>query len=185
MLEKIPSEEFHYLDGWQVPDDRYKVKLPQLVLGIKHWHDYRRKFNFKEPEKWLHIEHQTAGHGCHHHQITGRLLTPTPQMQIFMYETDKNWLDSCVGVWGVHLDDILEYRKQLQTQGLDCGESYPSFEEGIYPIDCSVEIVRKVCTDEIPDDLDDFIEWGENPGFEKIAGSVGRWGLFILGENCD
>lgn len=97
------------------------------------------------------------------------------------------WLESDAGCFGVPLDEVLKYREQLKALfglGVDCNQSYQDFEEGIYPIDCSPEALKALCEDDLPEELDDLIEFGDNK-FARFCGFVGRWSLFVLGENCD
>ncbi|MEK6861284.1 MAG: hypothetical protein AABY07_04900, partial [Nanoarchaeota archaeon] len=95
------------------------------------------------------------------------------------------WLDSDCGLFSVvSLEEILEYRGQLnKLLDVDCDLSYKDFEEGIYPIDCSVENIRKLVLEEVPNHLDELIKWEHE--FEKVGGCVNRWNLYILGHNCD
>lgn len=101
-----------------------------------------------------------------------------------MREISDSWHESNSGAFGVVLDEIIRYRAQLrQLLGADCNFSYRDFAEAIYPIDCSVGNIRKIALDEVPDRLDDFISWKNESDW--IAGSFGRWNLYILGENSD
>jgi hypothetical protein len=93
-------------------------------------------------------------------------------------------LNTCLGTGVVNLDEIIQYRSILKEKlGVDCRVSYDSFEEAIYPIDCSVDNLKKLCVDDLPDDLDDLLFF-END-LRRFAGIVDRWHLYILGENCD
>jgi hypothetical protein len=116
--------------------------------------------------------------------MTARVLTPTPEMHGLMKEIADHWYYSDVGIFGTALNDILTYRKQLEKLGLDCNREYPDFEEAVYPIDPSVDVVKRICENDIDvDDFDEWIEFGE--GLDKFLGCVGRWSLLILGDNCD
>ncbi|HUG90315.1 MAG TPA: hypothetical protein VML55_05755 [Planctomycetaceae bacterium] len=150
-----------------------------LVIGIPHRFPYYEEYPFKEPERWRKIAHQTGGFMCHQHYITGRLLTPTSEMREFMRLTSERWLHSNIA-GGVSLDEVNRYRRHLRDFQLDCNDCYWDFEEGIYPIDLvSVVHLRTLCTDEPPDDLNEWIEWDEDD-FPSV-----NWSLFVLGENCD
>lgn len=159
--------------------------LPVLVVGIYHKHPHVINHRFKDQNVWMDIAHQTAGHLCNQHYLTGRILNPTDKMSKFMEELTYNWLDSDCGMFGVSLEEILSYRKQLEQSnlGLDCNLSYSRFEEGIYPIDCSSDLLKKITTDEIPDNLDEWIDFESDR--DRLLGCVNRWSLFVLGENCD
>ena len=67
--------------------------------------------------------------------------------------------------------------------GVDCNWSYEDLAEAIYPIDCTVDNLRKICVDEIPDNLESLIEFDND--MSSVFGIVNRWKLYIIGENCD
>jgi hypothetical protein len=168
---KFDRKNFNYLDV-----------LPQLVLAVKVYHEYDLEYKFKEEFKP--IAHQTAGIACHQHYMYGTLLKPKKEALESMVKMSDHWLDSNSGAFCCSLDEILEYRKQLQDWfGLDCNISYANFEEGIYPIDCSAKALATLQTENFPEELDDLIEWEDD--FDRVCGSVHRWSIFILGENCD
>ena len=158
-------------------------ELPALVLAVKE------KPNFKKGREWKAIAHQTAGHCCNQHYMYGTILKPKPETLNAMRKIEKSWLGSDFG-WRdgdncFSLDGILKYRKQLKKLlDVDCNISYEDFEEGIYPIDCSPKVIRKLCKDKIPNDLNNFIRWKNTLGskIEKIF-MEDRWHLYILGEN--
>ena len=170
MFEKLDPKECQYLNY---------SDLPTLVLAV---HD---KYSFNDARKWKPIAHQTAGHACNQHYMMGTILQPRPEIAGRIHEINRHWLWSDVGALRVTLDDIIKYRNQLNgLLAVDCNYSYQDFEEGIYPIDCSPDVVRKLSLDYIPDNFDEaFIQWRSD--FEKFAGSFNRWHLYILGDNCD
>ncbi|MBD3249637.1 hypothetical protein GF336_06345 [Candidatus Woesearchaeota archaeon] len=153
--------------------------LPKLVLAV---HD---SYNFRKKEDWKYVVHQTAGHGCHNIYMLAREIRPRKNIKEKIQEISDTWLDSC---WGMSrspmLDDLLEYRKQLNNLlGVDCSFSYNRLEEGIYPIDCDEKSIKKLTSEKLPKDLDNLIGWKDN--LEKCMGIIGRWNIYILGENCD
>jgi len=162
---------------------RYLRELPVLVLAVHH------KYNFKNKRKWCHIAHQTAGLGTYQHYMIGAVLTPKQKTLDAMHKIEKYWLGSDFG-WRdgdncFSLDGVLKYRRQLKKLlDVDCNISYEDFKEGIYPIDCSPKVIRKLCKDKIPNDLNNFIRWRNTLGskIEKIF-MEDRWHLYILGEN--
>ncbi len=156
---------------------------PRLVLAIKD-HGYEPRFTFKAGREWHRILHQTAGLGCHHVRMWCTFLSPKPSIIPILSEINKTWLDSNAGVLDVRLDDVLKYRTLINEKlGADCNVSYPDFEEAIYPIDCTVETIRALCEDDLPDDLNDLLHFDNN--FSSMLGFAKRWNLYILGENCD
>jgi len=166
--KEIDREKCRYLDDLD-------KELPALVLAA------HCNYAFTNGREWLSIIHQTAGHACNQHYMTGTILQPRPEIVDKIKQINDHWLHSNCGAWGVRLDEILEYRNQLKgLLGVDCNHSHRDFEEGLYPIDCSSEVVRKLASDNIPDNLDDFIKW--DPG--EICKHA-SWNLYILGINCD
>jgi hypothetical protein len=182
----------YFSDEFKSPEE-LNLKLPLLILAIevplyetekpKEEAIKDRCYNFKGPERWIMLAHQTAGHACHHHYFYASVLKPTPEAKVLMCELEKHWYESDCGMFNVSLDEVLEYRKQLLEFGVDCNSSYRDFEEGIYPIDCESKNLKLLCEDELPEDLNEFIEWEDD--WDRLIGIIGRWKLFILGENCD
>lgn len=170
---ELPYDEFNYFE---------EERFPLLVLGQRHDSKYYNNFVYKNPEKWVKIAHQTCGHACHQVHLTGMILTPTNSMKQLMKRLNDHWLDSNVGVFGVSLNSLNEYHNMLATEGLDCQHCHTEFEEAIYPIDLP-ENLNQVCTDELPKELDDLVDFESN--MHKFLGCVGRWRLYVLGENCD
>ncbi len=161
------------------PDCQYleESQLPTLVLAVP------QKYDFKKGRIWQGIAHQTAGHGCHQHYMYGTILKPKSEIVEKIQHINKHWLDSDCG-WAreATLDEILKYRKQLQELlGVDCNQSYADFEEGIYPIDCTIENLGKLTAEKFPKELDSLIRWNKDePYFHRAD-----WKLYLLGENCD
>ncbi len=161
------------------PDCQYleESQLPALVLAVP------QKYDFKKGRAWQGIVHQTAGHGCHQHYMYGTLIKPRSKLMSKIQQITQHWLDSDCGMGGgVALDEILEYRKQLQEElEVDCNHSYLDLEEGIYPIDCTIKNLRKLSAEKFPKELDSLIKWNKDgPYFHPVD-----WRLYILGENCD
>lgn len=176
----MKREDFTYIE-----DDN----LPVLILGIQiHEYAFKEsqdffKYNFKPGIESKLIAHQTAGHACHQHYFQAIILTPTLEFKNFMIELDKKYLDSDLGIFGCSLNEILEYKQKLSTIGLDCNVSFSSLEEGIYPIDTQREFFDIITTDKIIDPLDDMIIWKDK--WQEFCGFINRWGIWILGKNCD
>ena len=155
-------------------------KLPNLVLAV------HERYPFTDHRPFIPIAHQTGGEACHWRYIIGTILRPRPEVTIKIQRISDSWQGSNCGAFSVSLDDILEYRKQLnELLGADCNHSYAAFAEGIYPIDCSPDVARRLTDEEMPDDFDaTFIKWRGKP--ERFLGSLDRqerWHLYILGRN--
>jgi hypothetical protein len=176
----MKREDFKYLDL------DYDMPLPRLVLGIQAFEDNGqfREYRFKPVRRFLPIAHQTAGHACYQHYLYGTILTPREHVAAAMQAINGHWLETDCGCFAVSLDEVLEYRSQLQSLlQADCNLSYRDFEEGIYPIDYTPQTLSSLQTDEFPADLDELIDWESD--LDRAVGCIGRWQLFILGENCD
>lgn len=159
------------------------TELPCLVLAIVQYPNYLEVFNFKPRRQWLHLQHQTAGNACHQVFLDATILEPRHYEKINALAKDYD--DSCLNMWGLTIDTIIEYRERLnELLGVDCNMTFSMLEEGIYPIDATTENIKKLCKDRLPKDLDNLIDWSGNE-IGKLAGCIGRWHLFILGENCD
>jgi hypothetical protein len=153
-------------------------ELPVMVLAVKS------NYYFKDKGKFQAIAHQTAGHACHQHYMLGRILQPRLKTLKAMNKINKYWFYSDCGAGTPSLDEVNEYRRQLkELLDVDCNYSYPDFEEGIYPIDFSIQTIRKLCSDKLPDRLESQIHFKSKT--EKILGSIINWNLCILGDNCD
>ncbi|MDO8508794.1 MAG: hypothetical protein Q7S27_03865 [Nanoarchaeota archaeon] len=154
-------------------------KLPALVLAVN------REYSFKSGREWISITHQTAGHSCRHEYMFGTILRPKDDVLESMKVISNHWFNSLCGQSGIaRLSEILKYREQInELFNADCERTYTVLKEGMYPMDCSSELVRKLSTDEIPEDLDDFIIFKND--IDRIRGIMGRWNLYILSENCD
>ncbi len=170
MMDEKEKEKCEY-----IPDS----KLPKLVLAV------HKNYNFNKKEGWEYIVHQTAGHMCANYHMIARELRPRKGLKEKIQEINDTWLESCSGMSrNPMLDDVLEYRKQLnELLGVDCSFSYDRFQEGLYPIDCDSESLNKLTSERFPKDLDNLIGWKDN--LERCMGTIGRWNLYILGENCD
>jgi hypothetical protein len=175
--DNFDLKEFDYVDM------NMKIPLPVLVLGIQISSEYPRRYRAKKKYDFKCIVHQTAGHGCHQQYVYGMILKPKklPEMELLA----RNYYASEIGCYSQSLNDIIKYRDTLDRLfGVDCNYTYREFEEGFYPIDFSKENLEKLAVDaaSIPDP-DSMIAWKES--FDRVVGCIGRWGLFILGENCD
>jgi hypothetical protein len=178
-------------DGTFKFNDELDLRLPLLVLAVKCPPEWGSKslegsprYQFKPGREFINLQHQTSGHACNQVYMQATLLKPREPVKIQMLS--DAWLDSDAGCFGVPLDEVLKYREQLKALfglGVDCNHSYQDFEEGIYPIDCSPEAIKALCEDDLPEELDDLIEFGDN-NFARLCVYI-RWSLFVLGENCD
>ena len=178
----LTVEKFKYAD-------QLGIQLPALILGIevKPWEfekpDLQRTYNFKPGRTWVNLAHQTAGLACNQHYIHATVLTPISEKVAHgMKMLEKKWLDSNAGVFGVSLKELNEYDADLRHLfGASCNSCHRGFEEGIYPID--IGCISQLAADDLPKELDDLIEWKD--GWSRAIGCIGRYGLWVVGENSD
>ena len=150
---------------------------PVIIFGVRQWPKHYRKYKWKEPDRWKDIAHQTGGYACNQHHFTATILKPSAFGSELMRRLSDSYLDSNI-ISPATVYEILVYRKALVDRGLDCHVTHASFEEGIYPVDFSREVLDRLCEDEFPKDLGELLE--PSPFFDPI-----HWGIWILGENCD
>ena len=162
-------------------------RLPKLVLAIvcrQAVDGTMAKYNFKHNKRWKMVAHQTAGLACHQVYMYATELKPKEKFVTGIEDLTNYWLDSNVGVFGATLEELNTYNHQLKEAfDVDCNFSHGYFEEAIYPIDYTSENIKKLTNAKLPKQLDDLVEWESD--LDKVFGGIGRWNLFILGENCD
>jgi len=153
---------------------------PVLVLALSH----PPRGQLKRP--MTSVYHQCGGISCNHMTMLALPLTPRPRMLAAMQLIEKHWFDSCMGVFRTTLDEIMIYRSQLKTlvhPDADCNDTYSDLQEAVYPIDVDMRVIRELCEDDLPDNLDDLIQFDSD--LQRALGMVGRWKCYILTENSD
>lgn len=156
---------------------------PRLILAIKP-RTTPSNFELDDSREWHHILHQTSGHACGTLDVVCTFLEPRPNVLAVMNEIDRTWYDTDLGAWSTPLDDVVKYRQILNEKlGVDCNRSYTELEEAVYPIDCSAENLRKLCVDQLPDDLESLLKFDRE--LDRMMGMIDRWKIYIIGENCD
>lgn len=114
-------------------------------------------------------------------------LTPTAEVAAGMIRLEAEWYASNVGWFhGPTLTVAREYRDSLKKflgEAFDCDHSYRYFNEAIYPIDCSRELLSRISIDDLPESFGDFFEDKEWP-FTRLGGFE-RAELYVLGANSD
>ncbi len=114
-------------------------------------------------------------------------LTPTDDVFAGMVRLEAEWFESNIG-WNDYpiLTAALAYRdslRQIFGEGFDCDQSYAWFNEAIYPIDCSRELLARICTDTLPNTFGDYFEDTGYPYY--MLDGFDRAELYILGANSD
>ena len=165
------------------PSDQL-LEFPALVLGIEaRFDEWARDFKFSSARRWLKISHQAAGMACNQYRLYCTVLCPnSARIEANMRNLSEKWFASNLGCFGVSLNEIIQYRNDIRSFfNADCNVSYRSLQEGLYPID--VKFAGQLTNDKLPEDLDDLIQW--DSGWSRSIGSIGRFGLYILGNNSD
>ena len=164
-----------------------KQGAPALVVGILHpGRSLGKTVRMRPEHPFVRVRHQTAGLACHSVEIEGIILQPRPRVLAAMQLIERHWYDSCMGAIQTSLDEILHYRMQLRDLVhplADCNRSYMHLEEGLYPLDVHVGVLRDICENTLPDDLDDLLDFDSS--LARAIGALGRWSCFILAENSD
>ena len=180
MLDNVDMGIFDYL-----PDGDF----PVLVLGITISKSFPRDFKGKPEKEWKHIAHQTGGHSCHQKYVFGTIVDVPTDIEQKMADLHGVYYDSQISQYCT-LGHLKHYERMLSAifdDKASCDWSYYNFEEGFYPIDYSRDTLAALATPEymatMPDDLDDLLIWESD--LDKFCGCLGRWGLYILGENSD
>lgn len=175
--EKIEREHLYL--------DEHGLAEPLLLLTLRHPGRYRPT----DARSWYAIRHQCAGHACRQRDLFGTPLTPRGAIAMGLAQLANRWEWSDCGMWGLALDEVERYRAELRALGLDCNQSFAELLEGYYPIDLP-ERLSELVEDELPEDLDELIAWEHPAGsrhgaLERAFGSLNRFGLVLLGPNCD
>lgn len=158
---------------------RVKEGSPLLFLGVLN-----TGTKFKSDSVLL--DHQTAGIFCSCITARGILLRPKARTLAGMQLIERHWFDTSLGGFGATLDEVLFYRMQLRDlihPNADCNMSYSLLQEGAYPIDPTLEVLREICEDDLPDSLDDMLSFASP--LASVVGCVGRWKCMIIAENSD
>lgn len=160
------------------------LPLPALVLGISEpGYDYR----FKPGRKWLKIAHQSGGVSCNQWRIIGSVLTLSPEAEKGAKRLASRFYNSNIYRSQITLDQLNSYRAALkELLGVDCNESYGSFEEGIYPIDLAPETIEQLTDERLPFDehglLHGLIEWEDE---RELFRAWPHFSLFLIAANSD
>ena len=156
---------------------------PRLILAIKV-REAPGNFELDDRREWHRILHQTSGHACGTLDVICTFLEPHPNVSVVMNEIDRTWYDTDLGAWSTPLNDVIKYRQILNEKlGVDCNRSYDELEEAVYPIDCSPENLKKLCVDDLPEDLESLLKFDRD--LDRMMGMINRWKIYIIGENCD
>jgi hypothetical protein len=171
-------------EAWQVRwSDEPSGEPPVLVLAASAG-TAARGVRFAGGRTWLTVRHQSAGLACHQRTWVATRLTPRPEV-VGGLTALVGAGHCCVGALGApSLDELVRYRDLVRRHlPADVNVAWLEYEEAVYPLDCTPEIIAALAVDELPDDLDELCEW-RSP-FDRMLGLVGRWKLLVLGPNCD
>ena len=156
------------------------LQIPSLFLVMK---GQRKTVPGRE---WFHIRQQCAGIACLQHEFYGTPVTPRGKIALGLARISEHFYDTSMGTFGITMDDALEYRAMLNQLGLDCNHEFSKLAEGYYPIDLPSNLGEILEDEELPDDLDQLIDWeAEGGGVYQLMGIIGRWSLVWLSQNSD
>jgi len=159
------------LNTWDLPEG-----LPVLVLAA-------RSGDPKDPDRWVELTHQGAGHACVSFSRSCLLLPIRVEMLPRIKDLTQKWFSSDLGAFSVSLASLNEYNSDLADLGLSCEVSYPALMEGVYPFDIVPGALQSLTPVDLPDDLDELLASSDDILWRLR--SFDRWEAFILGENCD
>jgi len=137
--------------------------------------------NFKNPQKWVELFHQTAGYACHHVFLHARFLRPLPQVQKLMNALASDYYESCLAAHHSRLEELVKYEKKLNKYGLTANNTYQYLAEGFYPIDGTC--LPRVTKEKFPKDLQKLFT--PAPRKHWLDWTYQPFDLAILTENCD
>lgn len=165
--------------GFKSAED-YGLELPQLVLATR-----QIELKMTQSRKWLRMSHKTPGYKSNEHYfLATSLAVKDEEVLSGMRQLTDNWLDSLV--MEPALEQAIKYSQDLKTylgESVGCNYSYRHLQEGIYPLDCENYNLRTLTDEELPNDLDDLVDWRDEPELRQAVSDDTRWELLILG-NC-
>lgn len=106
------------------------------------------------------LRHQTSGHWQGEFRCAAIHVSPSARGREIGTRLAIRWHGSGAAAGWITLDGLSEYRSRLQSEGLDCNESYRHFAEGAYPIDLDdvalgllveegADVLRELCPDHL------------------------------------
>ena len=141
-----------------------------------------------KPERtWLKLDHQTAGVACRQVYLYVTELEPKADVMPMLKELAERYYDA-LGWSPPTLDEANQYRGFLREKlNVDCNATYVDLEEALYPVDPTLEHLRHLSTDELPDDLGDLFDWGDPSGIAGLNRLRARFHLrcYVIAENSD
>lgn len=177
--------------------DEHGLPEPTLVLAIdRDDHDRRwvfdgdaLDFRYTPTRRWVALAVQTAGIACHQRRLVATPLTPTDQMRHIMGQANEEFYDSCAARGHAQLSDLRRWDDLLRQVGATCERTHPRFEEACYPIDLDTDTLARICTDQLPDDLNTLVEIAEPWRHQRTSvldiPPHPPWKLYVVGTNSD
>jgi hypothetical protein len=170
---------------------------PKLFLGAVHKFPYCSKCGGAEETRIYNmpgaelIAHQSGGLACNQLYLQGFFFDINSEYSEFIKKLDKLYYESNAGCFGGLLFEIINYQKLIKEINADCDSCYELFEESVYPLDLSVDLIKNMIIDDKQilkninneTDLDNLIVFKDN--FEKFCGCIGWWNSLLITENSD
>lgn len=151
----------------------YEKLLPTFIFGYVAQYDIEnsgyRTYEIDTPDEWHYMSHQYGGVSCSKKCFHGIDLESTEAALRLFIEINRLYLPY------IDLKDIKEYKELLGKYNLTCNNVFREFNDGIFPIDYSVENLDKISKTKLSDELNELIE--DNKDVD--------WALFILTEGSE
>lgn len=159
-------------ESWNTIEDR----RPHLVLYTL-FSKVLEPPKWENPEEWIKLYHQTAGHLCNNVCMFAKFLKPRKAIIPLMELLSKEY-DQCE-IWPpATLKTANTYEGLIQSFRLTADRDHHLLQEAFYPID--LECLSQVTSEKFPKDLRILAK--PETGF-RVLGP--RFHLAILTENCD
>lgn len=170
----MADDTYQWIDTYQLmTKDQFNKfdSKPVLALGMFLYPDYKKKDLIRA--------YQVKKQVSYFHHAGYYIQALLPQPSDLGYRLLETVFELCNTNKDRDLDFLIEYESILLQVGLSCNRSCKNLENGYYPIDFDKDIVKRLFVDEMPDDLDDLINFENNT--DRLGGIIGRWRCAILG----
>jgi len=134
--------------------------------------------------QWYSLSHQSAGIACQHVEFYGTPVQPNGKTALGLAQISEEFYGSNIAGFGLHLSEAQEYQARLQSLGLDCDRTFAQLKEGYYPIDLPQDL-NSFIEDQLPEELDDLLDWKGQSELAKMVGILNRWQLAWVSNNSD
>ncbi len=159
--------------------EEYGIEFPQLVFATQ-----QLNLNLVPDREWLSLTHKVGPDGKQYHLLATILAPKNDAILEGMQQLTDKWFRS--RIQHPTLEQANEYTTDLSKllgKRVISNYAYIDLAEGIYPVDCERHALGRLTFDKLPQDFNELVDWTGKSPFDKMCGCLGRWELFILGEN--